>query len=252
MPLTGSFSLRNGHTRSWVMSEQSANMTCDLQSEYLEAMGVQRWVVRDGVEAVGGECLGEQANGDVDPHAQDWLALEARVSGCKKCPLHESRTQTVFGSGNRDADWLIVGEAPGGDEDRQGEPFVGRAGKLLTEMLLAAGFQRDDVYIANILKCRPPANRDPAPDEVACCHVYLQQQIALIQPQMILAVGRIAANKLLQTDSQLGRMRGKVHHYGETNIPVIVTYHPAYLLRSPLEKRKVWSDLQFAKAVNKQ
>jgi uracil-DNA glycosylase len=158
----------------------------------------------------------------------------------------------VFGAGNRDADWLIIGEAPGADEDRQGEPFVGRAGKLLTEMLFAAGFQRADVYIANILKCRPPANRDPSPDEVACCHAYLQQQIALIQPQLILAVGRIAAHNLLQTDCQLGRLRGKVHHYGDTNIPVIVTYHPAYLLRSPLEKRKVWNDLQFAKVVNKQ
>jgi DNA polymerase len=158
----------------------------------------------------------------------------------------------VFGTGNRDADWLIIGEAPGADEDRQGEPFVGRAGKLLTEMLFAAGFQRADVYIANILKCRPPANRDPSPDEVACCHAYLQQQIALIQPQVILAVGRIAAHNLLQTDRQLGDLRGKVHGYGDTNIPVIVTYHPAYLLRSPLEKRKVWSDLQFAKAVRKQ
>ena len=252
MPLTGLSSLRNVHTRSWVMSEQGAYMTHNLQHEYLKALGVQRWVARDNDQTVAGECLPGQANTGVEPLAQDWLALEAQVSSCKKCQLHESRTQTVFGTGNQDADWLIIGEAPGADEDRQGEPFVGRAGKLLTEMLFAAGLQRADVYIANILKCRPPANRDPSPDEVACCQAYLRQQIALIQPRVILAVGRIAAHKLLQTDSQLGRLRGKVHHYGDTNIPVIVTYHPAYLLRSPLEKRKVWSDLQFAKAVNKQ
>jgi len=252
MPLTGLFSQRNVHTRSWVMSEQGARMTHKLQHEYLKAMGVQRWVARDKAEEIAGDSLPEPASEGSGPVAQDWLALETQVSSCKKCQLHESRTQTVFGTGNRDADWLIIGEAPGADEDRQGEPFVGRAGKLLTEMLFAAGLQRADVYIANILKCRPPANRDPAPDEVACCHAYLQQQIALIQPQLILAVGRIAAHNLLRTDCQLGRLRGKVHHYGDTNIPVIVTYHPAYLLRSPLEKRKVWNDLQFAKVVNKQ
>lgn len=227
-------------------------MTQNQQHEYLKAMGVQRWVARNKVEEIAADRLPEQASDGNGPVAQDWLALEKQVSSCKKCQLHESRTQTVFGTGNRDADWLIIGEAPGADEDRQGEPFVGRAGKLLTEMLFAAGLQRADVYIANILKCRPPANRDPSPDEVACCHAYLQQQIALIQPQLILAVGRIAAHNLLQTDCQLGRLRGKVHHYGDTNIPVIVTYHPAYLLRSPLEKRKVWSDLQLAKDVNKQ
>jgi len=227
-------------------------MTHNLQHEYLKAMGVQRWVARDRTGAVTEECLPEQATAGIGPVEQDWLALETQVSSCKKCQLHESRTQTVFGTGNRNADWLIIGEAPGADEDRQGEPFVGRAGKLLTEMLFAAGFQRADVYIANILKCQPPANRDPLPDEVACCHAYLRQQIALIQPQVILAVGRVAAHNLLQTDSQLGRLRGKVHHYGDTGIPVVVTYHPAYLLRSPLEKRKVWRDLQFAKTVNKQ
>ena len=242
----------NVHIRSWVMSEQGAHMTHNLQYEYLKAMGVQRWIARDKGEADKGECLPGQANAGIEPVAQGWLALESQVSSCKKCQLHESRTQTVFGTGNRDADWLIIGEAPGAEEDRLGEPFVGRAGELLTAMLFAAGFQRADVYIANILKCRPPSNRDPSPDEVACCHAYLRQQIALIQPQVILAVGRIAAHNLLQTSSQLGQLRGEVHHYGDTNIPVIVTYHPAYLLRSPLEKRKVWRDLQFAKAVYKQ
>jgi DNA polymerase len=141
---------------------------------------------------------------------------------------------------------LIIGEAPGRDEDREGEPFVGRAGKLLTEMLFAAGYQREDVYIANILKCRPPNNRDPSPEEVACCHAYLERQIDLIQPALILAVGRIAAHNLLHSDLQVGRLRGRVHRYGQRQIPLIVTYHPAYLLRSPLEKRKVWDDLQLA------
>lgn len=227
-------------------------MSQDLHNEYLQAMGVQRWVVREGVEDLVVDGVPEQQTATAEPVMQDWLALEAQVAGCQKCVLHESRTQTVFGVGNKDADWLIIGEAPGDEEDRQGEPFVGPAGELLAEMLFAAGLQREDIYIANILKCRPPANRDPLPDEVACCQAYLQQQIALMQPQLIFAVGRIAAHNLLQKKEKLGDLRGKVHHYGETNIPVIVTYHPAYLLRSPLEKRKVWYDLQFAQAVYRQ
>ena len=220
--------------------------TQNLKDEYLQAMGVQRWLARAG------DSLPTQGDDIAEPVARDWSSLEVQVSGCKKCRLHETRTQTVFGSGNRDADWLIIGEAPGAEEDRQGEPFVGPAGKLLTEMLFAAGFQRADVYIANILKCRPPGNRDPAPEEVACCHAYLQQQIDLMQPQLILAVGGVAAHNLLQTDEKVGKMRGKLYHYGDTNIPLIVTYHPAYLLRSPMGKRKAWSDLQFAQAVYKQ
>lgn len=227
-------------------------MSQDLHNEYLQAMGVQRWVVREGVEDLVVDGVPEQQTATAEPVMQDWLALEAQVAGCQKCTLHEGRTQTVFGAGNKDADWLIIGEAPGDEEDRQGEPFVGPAGELLAEMLFAAGLQREDIYIANILKCRPPANRDPLPDEVACCQAYLQQQIALMQPQLIFAVGRIAAHNLLQKKEKLGDLRGKVHHYGETNIPVIVTYHPAYLLRSPLEKRKVWYDLQFAQAVYRQ
>lgn len=227
-------------------------MSQDLHHEYLQAMGVQRWVVREGIEDLVVDAVPEQQTATAEPVMQDWLALEAQVAGCQKCVLHESRTQTVFGAGNKDADWLIIGEAPGDEEDRQGEPFVGPAGELLAEMLFAAGLQREDIYIANILKCRPPANRDPLPDEVACCQAYLQQQIALMQPQLIFAVGRIAAHNLLQKKEKLGDLRGKVHHYGETNIPVIVTYHPAYLLRSPLEKRKVWYDLQFAQAVYRQ
>jgi len=223
----------------------------NLRNEYLQAMGVQRWLARTVNEhGVSQDCSVPPGN-NTEPVASDWAGLELQVSGCKKCKLHETRTQAVFGSGNRQADWLIIGEAPGAEEDQQGEPFVGPAGKLLTEMLFAAGFKRDDVYIANILKCRPPGNRNPAPEEVACCHAYLQQQIALLQPRLILAVGGVAAHNLLQTDEKVGQMRGTLHHYGEENIPLVVTYHPAYLLRSPLEKRKVWSDLQFAQAVCK-
>jgi DNA polymerase len=231
-------------------------MNSDLRHEYLKAMGIQQWVARnsdagsntDTDVAVDVPAV-EQVPAETLP---DWRALESQVSACTRCKLHESRTQTVFGIGNRNADWMIIGEAPGADEDKQGEPFVGRAGQLLNEMLLAAGYQRGDVYIANILKCRPPGNRDPSADEVACCQSYLQQQVALIQPKLILAVGRIAAHKMLHTTTQVGRLRGTVHHFGEQEIPLIVTYHPAYLLRSPLEKRKVWKDLRFAQAVCKQ
>lgn len=226
-------------------------MTQNLKNEYLQAMGVQRWLVRADGEGAVTDGMQVLENDIAEPVARDWTGLQQQVSGCKKCKLHETRTQTVFGVGNRQADWLIIGEAPGAEEDRQGEPFVGPAGKLLNEMLFAAGFGRSEVYIANILKCRPPGNRDPAAEEVACCNAYLQQQIALMQPQLILAVGGVAAHNLLRTDEKVGQMRGTLHHYGETNIPLVVTYHPAYLLRSPLEKRKVWDDLQFAQAVHK-
>jgi DNA polymerase len=176
----------------------------------------------------------------------NWAELQDTVSQCQLCELHGSRTQTVFGTGNRNADWLVIGEAPGKDEDLQGEPFVGRAGQLLNAMLLAAGLKREQVYIANILKCRPPNNRDPRPEEVVCCEPYLARQIALIQPRIILAVGRIAAQNLLKTDTPIGKLRGTVHRYADTGIPVVATYHPAYLLRSPLDKRKAWADLQLA------
>ena len=176
-----------------------------------------------------------------------WAELEEEVRQCTACGLCASRTQTVFGVGDRQTDWLIVGEAPGADEDRQGEPFVGRAGKLLNPMLQAIGLQREQVYIANILKCRPPENRDPAPAEAASCRPFLERQIALIRPRIILAVGRIAAQNLLDTDAQIGKLRGRVHRFGPARIPLVVTYHPAYLLRSPREKRKSWDDLRLAR-----
>ncbi|HVJ30333.1 MAG TPA: uracil-DNA glycosylase, partial [Gammaproteobacteria bacterium] len=163
------------------------------------------------------------------------------------CGLHRGRTQTVFGVGRRDARLFVIGEAPGADEDRQGEPFVGRAGQLLNAMLRSIGLPRAEVYIANILKCRPPNNRDPEQSESASCTPYLSQQIELVQPRVLLAVGRIAAQWLLQTDAPIGRIRGRVVSYGPRNTPLVVTYHPAYLLRSPLEKAKAWTDLCMVK-----
>jgi DNA polymerase len=177
----------------------------------------------------------------------DWDALRTTVSVCTRCALHTGRTQTVFGVGPREARWMIIGEAPGAEEDRRGEPFVGRAGQLLDSMLRALGPGRGGVYIANVLKCRPPGNRDPRPEESASCRPYLDRQIELLAPTLILAVGRIAAQTLLGTDQPLGRLRGRIHALGERAWPVIVTYHPAYLLRSPGEKRKAWADLMFAR-----
>ncbi len=153
----------------------------------------------------------------------------------------------MFGVGNQSAEWLVIGEAPGADEDRQGEPFVGWAGQLLNAMLASIGLKREQVYIANILKCRPPNNRDPKPEEAAACAAFLQRQIELIQPKLILVVGRVAAQNLLQSDAPIGKLRGRVHQL-ESGVPVIATYHPAYLLRSPQEKRKAWADLCLARS----
>ena len=150
--------------------------------------------------------------------------------------------------GNERAEWLVIGEAPGAEEDRQGEPFVGRAGQLLNAMLLAIGLPRDTVYIANVLKCRPPGNRDPRPEEVSNCLPFLSRQVELLKPKIILVVGRIAAQNLLATDVPLARLRGKLHHFGPADTPLVVTYHPAYLLRTPADKRKAWEDLKFARA----
>lgn len=180
--------------------------------------------------------------------AMDWTSLEQTVSTCQRCNLCHSRTQTVFGTGPHDADWMVIGEAPGEHEDKQGQPFVGQAGKLLDNMLHAIGLNRtQNVYIANILKCRPPGNRNPHPDEIAYCTPYLQRQIALLKPKCILLMGRFAAQTLLNTDISISKLRGQIHLY--ENVPAIVTYHPAYLLRSPQEKSKAWADLYTAKAL---
>ena len=181
----------------------------------------------------------------------DWRDLNNMVSTCQACPLGETRKHAVFGAGNPRGSWLFVGEAPGAEEDRRGEAFVGRAGQLLDNMLRAMGFSREqDVYIANILKCRPPNNRDPLGPEVQACMPYLQRQIALLQPRVIVALGRFAAQGLLQVDTPLSQLRGTTQHYQDT--PLIVTYHPAYLLRNPIDKRKVWEDLKRALAVLRQ
>jgi uracil-DNA glycosylase len=176
----------------------------------------------------------------------DWNALQARVAGCTLCGLHATRIQTVFGVGSRSADWLFIGEAPGADEDRQGQPFVGRAGQLLNSMLRAIGLSREQVYIANILKCRPPKNRDPGAEEAHACEPYLKRQIDLLQPKIIIALGRIAAQHLLGTHAPVGRLRGRPYSYTGAEIPLLVTFHPAYLLRSPGHKRTAWEDLLLA------
>ncbi len=218
------------------------------QEYYLQTMGVDVYWSKDRVIA---DPVFIPVIETEFEETEAWEDLRKRVSSCQQCELHRGRKQTVFGVGDHNADWLIIGEAPGAEEDKQGEPFVGRAGKLLNSMLLACGLQREQVFIANILKCRPPNNRDPHAQEVAACSAYLRQQIDLIQPKIILAVGRIAAQNLLQTETPIGKMRGQQYEYADTGIPVVVTYHPAYLLRSPREKRKAWQDLQMAMRVYK-
>jgi uracil-DNA glycosylase family 4 len=227
------------------------------RDQYLEAIGIETWERRRRAEPPSSgpqappaiAAAGKAAPLALQPvpagGAGAWDTLQGEVQRCTRCVLAGTRTQTVFGVGNRRAELLVVGEAPGADEDRQGEPFVGRAGQLLNAMLRAMGRPRETVYIANILKCRPPGNRDPAPEEVACCMPYLLRQIELLAPRVMLAVGRIAAQNLLGTDTPIGKLRGRVHEFGAARIPLIVTYHPAYLLRSPGEKRKAWSDLKF-------
>jgi uracil-DNA glycosylase len=207
---------------------------------YLKALDIDVWERRD--LAVAAAVAPAVADGSIQP---GWAELERAVKTCTLCPLHKTRTQGVFGVGNRNAQWMVIGEAPGADEDRQGEPFVGRAGQLLNSMLKAIGLKREQVFIANILKSRPPNNRDPRPEEVQACIPYLFRQIELVNPRLILCVGRIAAQTLLETDTTIGKLRGQLHRIAG-NRPMIVTYHPAYLLRSPGEKRKSWADLLLA------
>ncbi len=228
------------------------------QRAYLEAMGIELWVASRASSP-------EPASADVvvpdepvvsppvpepEPQPQpareepDWDALAQQVAECRKCGLCESRTQTVFGVGDHEARLMIIGEAPGADEDRLGEPFVGRAGQLLTAMLAAIGLTREQVYIANVLKCRPPGNRNPAVSEIAACRGYLNRQIALLRPDLILSLGGISAHSLLETQEPVGRLRARRHQEPVSGTGLRVTYHPAYLLRRPEEKAKAWSDLQ--------
>lgn len=221
--------------------------------QYLHAMGIDVWVSRTSRLPAVSELLPKTEspadNVINEPHVlinlpNDWKELETEVATCTKCELCQTRTQTVFGTGSKTAEWMVIGEAPGQHEDEQGKPFVGKAGQLLTEMLRAVGLERDEVFITNILKCRPPGNRDPKPEEAASCNEYLHRQRLLIKPKIILAVGRISAQTLLKTDAPIGKLRGKVHDLDGT--PLVVVYHPAYLLRSLIEKRKAWQDLQLA------
>jgi uracil-DNA glycosylase family 4 len=208
------------------------------RKEILAEMGLSPvWRLRDrGRPAAAAE---ERAPGG-------WVELKQAVSPCTACGLHQTRTQTVFGVGDEDADWMLIGEAPGAEEDRLGDPFVGQAGKLLDNMLAAIGLSRqENVYIANVLKCRPPGNRNPEPEEVAKCTPFLVRQIGLVRPRLIVAMGRFAAQTLLATDASIASLRGKVHQY--QGLPLIVTYHPAYLLRNPPDKAKAWEDLVFAR-----
>ncbi|MEO0573845.1 MAG: uracil-DNA glycosylase [Pseudomonadota bacterium] len=243
---------------------------------YLRALGMPVWIARDAVPsdstpegadvalAVGGPATdaptpvadvlpSDAAGADRKPADSDasdiWARLAHDVKRCTQCRLHETRTQAVFGSGDQRASLMVVGEAPGAEEDRVGTPFVGRAGDMLTAMLHAIGISRDDVYIANVLKCRPPQNRDPRRDELSQCHDYLQHQLALVQPSVVMAVGRIAAQRLLDNDLPLGKMRGEEHHIGARQTPLVVTYHPAYLLRTPAQKALAWRDLKRVRAL---
>lgn len=218
-----------------------------LRGQYLRSLGIDTWVARAPAVARVEPAMSVAAS-DPGDAADTWESLRGEVAACVKCPLHAGRSRTVFGVGAQRAEWLIIGEAPGAEEDRQGEPFVGRAGQLLNAMLRSIGLPRETVFIANVLKCRPPGNRDPRPEEVASCLPYLQRQIALLRPRLMLAVGRIAAQNLLATDLPLARLRGRVHEFGSPATPLLVTYHPAYLLRSPGDKRKAWEDLKFARA----
>jgi DNA polymerase len=218
---------------------------------YLEVMGIDVWVPRqiEQVEVASSfhesdQKTVEQIKPAVEVAGNAWDVLEKQVINCKICELCITRTQTVFGSGDIHAEWMFIGEAPGQQEDLTGQPFVDQAGELLNEMIQAIGLARESVYIANILKCRPPNDRDPKVEEIKSCDQYIQRQIELVNPKIILAVGRVAAQALLKSKEPLSQLRGVAHKINE--IPLVVVYHPAYLLRSLLEKRKAWQDLLLA------
>jgi DNA polymerase len=219
-----------------------------LREQMLEEMGLGPvWVLRQKKNPpVSAKAADTGGSREEQIGRMEWDELRAAVKGCTACPLRAGCTQTVFGVGDEKADWLLVGEAPGGEEDRLGEPFVGQAGKLLDNMLAALRLRRgENVYIANVLKCRPPGNRNPEPAEVATCSPYLRRQIQLLQPKLIVAMGRFAAQTLLNTEATIGSLRGSVHAY--QGVPLVVTYHPAYLLRNLPDKAKAWADLVFAR-----
>ncbi len=221
----------------------------NLREEYLNIVATVREHVAEQLEFGFLEAEINESEPEYQYADLDLPALNADAQSCVKCGLHAERNSVVFGVGNPNADLMFVGEAPGADEDKQGEPFVGRAGKLLTDIIKAMNYTREDVYIANLLKCRPPGNRNPAPDEVETCSPYLLRQIALIQPKIIVALGSFAAKTLLETKTGITALRGNFQKFAlakqSENAPVIMpTYHPAYLLRNPNAKREVWEDMQ--------
>lgn len=214
---------------------------------YLHAMGIEQWVLQNNSDEKPmhtSNPIETQDSRATHIAQMDWETLEKTVKECRACSLYQTRTQGVFGVGHHNANLFIIGEAPGANEDKQGEPFVGRAGKLLNAMLASIQLDRKDIYIANILKSRPPGNRDPLAEEVAACTPYLLRQITLLRPKVLLAVGRIAAQFLLNTTQAMRQLRGETFEYGPLKTPLLVTYHPAYLLRAPREKRKAWQDIQ--------
>lgn len=255
------------------------------QLEILDKMGIDVWQLRSRQSDENACQIDEQVDNQVDTHGdnhvedaeadgksaepmpephsiaparQPELTVEAgntldevasEINRCQRCPLHATRIKAVAGVGSVQAQWMFVGEAPGQNEDQQGLPFVGRGGQLLDAMIAALQMQRADVFIANVIKCRPPANRDPLPDEIAECEPYLHRQLALVKPKVIVALGLVSAQALLKTSEPLGKLRAQVHHYGTAKTPMIITYHPAYLLRSPGQKSKVWEDLLLARSV---
>jgi len=233
-------------------------MQVDRRQRYLDAVGITRYVPRERhltddqqpfveipeVEKQSPTASRSPLTQDKDSAALEWKTLKSEVSTCTACALHRTRTNTVFGVGDEAAQLMIVGEGPGADEDRQGEPFVGKAGQLLNAMLGAIGFRRESVYIANIVKCRPPGNRNPSTEEAVSCRPFLERQMDLVKPKVILALGGVAAHNLLNSDEAVGRLRTHQHFYSASRTPLMVTYHPAYLLRRPEEKAKVWQDLQ--------
>ncbi|MGB5224232.1 MAG: uracil-DNA glycosylase [Arenicellales bacterium] len=232
----------------------------DRQKQILADMGIDVWLLRDNTGAAGASVpaevskstasgisiiaaakdLGRPADSDA---VTAFTLLQNEVKNCRLCDLSKSRTQTVFGTGTAQAGLLLIGEAPGAEEDRQGKPFVGKAGKLLDAMLFAIGFDRSQVFICNVLKCRPPNNRDPKPEEVEACAPFLTAQIDTVKPKVILALGRFAAHRLLKTEAPVYKMREARNVLPGTDIPVVVTYHPASLLRNPEQKAQAWQDL---------
>lgn len=221
--------------------------------KYLKLLNIQTWLQRDQVNLnetpvhLAQNSISSEATRAEIIDAMNWDELQSAVAKCQACELHKTRTNLVFGVGSLQAKLLIIGEAPGANEDKRGEPFVGRAGQLLNSMLNAIGLRREEIYIANILKSRPPNNRDPKLEEVKACTPYLLRQIALLKPKLILAVGRIAAHYLLNTTEAMGNLRGREFTYSALQVPLLITYHPAYLLRSPREKPKAWQDLQLVR-----